>query len=264
MASTTCWDCETFSHMTPVDGSVSVRSGALRERVMACFRCDNCAALNIAMANQWMEHGDPLKWLTAKRNLVWKPLPEPEQPEWDFPDVPLPIASAASEAYECWYHADANRAAVIMARAVIEATAKDKGIKKGTLLDKIDAMSHLVREHVRRGAHEVRLLGNDMAHGDLGEEVTDEDAELVLTLMSKVLDDVYQSPAEVARAEAAREARKRQQAAQARLLAKAAESMASGQKPLTVTVVDGKVVTRTSSASSASSARPQSDQAPLI
>lgn len=73
-------------------------------------------------------------------------------------------------------------------------------------------MSGTIRQHVRDGAHEIRLLGNEMAHGDLGAKVTAEDAELVLTLMSEVLDDVYQSPARVARAQAAREARKQQQA----------------------------------------------------
>ncbi|HET9894609.1 MAG TPA: DUF4145 domain-containing protein [Streptosporangiaceae bacterium] len=197
--------------MTPVEGSVAVRSGRLRDRVMGCFRCDNCGALNIAIAYKWIQDVDPLAWLASKKFQDWKPEPEPEEPVWDFPDVPTAIAAAAHEAHACWYR-DANRSAVLMARAVIEATAKNKGIAKGSLLDKVDAMSAMIRPHVRQGAHEVRLLGNDMAHGDFIRPVSEEDAKLVLTLMDEVLDDVYQSPARVARAQAAREARRQRQA----------------------------------------------------
>jgi hypothetical protein len=96
-----------------------------------------------------------------------------------------------------------------MARSVIEATAKDKGITDGPLIFKIDAMLErgLIRPHVRDGAHEVRYLGNEMAHGDFLQPVSPADADLVLTLMAEVLGDVYQSPARVARAKTVREAR---------------------------------------------------------
>jgi hypothetical protein len=210
---------------------------------MGCFRCDNCGALNIAIGKKWSDSDeDPLRWLARKRNLEWKPEPPEEEPAWEFPDVPPDIADAAAEAYVCWYRADANRGAVIVARAVIEATAKDKGITKGRLIEKIDAMSALIRPHVRQGAHEIRLLGNDMAHGDLAEHVTNEDAELVLRLMSEVLDDVYQSPARVARAKAAREARKQQQLYLAALKeGKLPSAQFPRLKPMTMTSVEGKL-----------------------
>lgn len=208
---------------------------------MGCFRCDNCGALNIAIAHKWVQGEDPLAWLASKKYQEWKPEPEPEEPVWDFPDVPVEIAAAASEAHACWYR-DANRAAVLMARAVIEATAKNKGITKGVLLDKIDAMSDMIRPHVRRGAHEVRLLGNDMAHGDFVHAVSDEDAKLVLTLMDEVLGDVYQSPARVARAQAAREERRQQQALAAAIRdgkvipAQMTPAMMNAVKPLTISI----------------------------
>lgn len=116
-----------------------------------------------------------------------------------------------------------GRAAVLMARSVIEATAKDKGVTTGSLIDKIEALSDLVRPHVRDGAHQIRLLGNDMAHGDFAQDVSSEDATLVLTLMNEVIDDVYQSPARVGRAQAAREARKQ---AEAKLAAQLEEAKA--------------------------------------
>ena len=55
----------------------------------------------------------------------------------------------------------------MLARAVIEATAKDQGIAKGTLHDKIEAMATngLIRTMIKDAAHGVRELGNEMAHG---------------------------------------------------------------------------------------------------
>ncbi|MBA8958188.1 hypothetical protein JOJ86_001479 [Rhodococcus percolatus] len=142
---------------------------------------------------------------------------ELSQTEWfpvrvvrqDFPDVPEAIASAATEATAA-LSSGLNRAAVLLARSVVEATAKDQGVTSGNLASKIDTMceKRLIREHIRAGAHEIRYLGNDMAHGDFVVEVPAEDAELVVTLMSEVLDEVYQSPARVKKATDARQARK--------------------------------------------------------
>jgi hypothetical protein len=98
---------------------------------------------------------------------------------------------------------------VLLARSVIEATAKDKGMATGSLMAKIDAMyeARLIREDIRDGAHEVRYLANDAAHGDFADPVPQADAELILTLMDEVLEEVYQSPARVARRREARLAR---------------------------------------------------------
>ncbi|MGA4731007.1 DUF4145 domain-containing protein [Micromonospora taraxaci] len=125
-----------------------------------------------------------------------------------FTDVPEHIAGAADEAYRC-FSIGARRAAVLLARSVIEATAKDKQITSGSLLAKIDALyaGGFIREHIKDGAHEVRHLGNDMAHGDFVEPVDSDDVELTLTLMGEVLEEVFQSPARVQRARDKRAAR---------------------------------------------------------
>lgn len=184
--------------MTPVKGSASLTSGFFRDRVMGCFRCDGCGALNVAIAKGRPGSQDPLDFLAARSNLEWHPQIAPEAPEHDFPDVPQEIADAAAEAHACRRSPTPAGRAVLLARSVIGATAKEQGIKGGTLLAKIGAMSNMIRPHVRDGAHEVRLLGNDMAHGDFVRDVSPEDADLVLTLMSEVLDGVYQSPARAA------------------------------------------------------------------
>lgn len=206
MTGTKCWDCGATAHMSQIDGAVSVTRRGLRYRVQGCYRCDGCQALNIAVATGLPGNEDPLAWLTRKKNKEWLPQPPRVVPVMTFPDVPPQIAAAASEAYRCRTIANANRAAILLARSVIEATAKDKGITDGSLIQKINKLhdERLVRPDVRDGAHEVRHLGNDMAHGDFVDDVSPEDADVVLALMREVLVEVYQSPARVARAQAAR------------------------------------------------------------
>jgi hypothetical protein len=208
--------------MTPIDEAVSITRQVIRDRVMGCFRCDGCQALNIAVAVGFLGDHDPLTWLAKKKNKEWLPKPPRAIPVKSFPDVPAEIAAAASEAHRCRTMANANRAAILLARGVLEATAKDKGITSGGLFAKIDRMhqERLVRPDVRDGAHEVRAFGNDMAHGDFIQHVTPEEADLVLALMDEVLVEVYQSPARVARAQAARQER---EANRARIAAVVAE-----------------------------------------
>lgn len=207
--------------MTPIEGSASATRKLVRIQVMGCFRCDNCHAPSIAAATGLPGNEDPLIWLAKKKSQEWHPEPPRLIPIKSFPDVPPEIASAASEAHTC-RNANAKRAAILMARSVIEATAKDKGITTGNLVSKVDQMhdKRLIRPDVRDGAHEIRQFGNDMAHGDFVHTVSLEDTDLVLALMDEVLDEVYQSPARVAKAKAAREAR---EALNAKLAAASAE-----------------------------------------
>ena len=90
--------------------------------------------------------------------------------------------------------------AILMARTVIEATAKDKGILRGTLQSKIEELqaSNWLREHIKESAHEIRHFGNDMAHGDITLSVDEMDVVEVLALMDEILNEVYQSHARLA------------------------------------------------------------------
>ncbi len=196
--------------MTPISGSASTTRRAILVEVTGCFRCDNCQVPSIAKATGLPGDQDLLAWLARKKKVQWIPQPPRVIPLKVFPDVPTEIASAASEAYRCRQVCNANRAAIIMARCVIEATAKDRGITAGPLISKIDELheQRLIRPDVRDGAHEIRQFGNDVAHGDFVRDARSEEADLVLALMDAVLGDVYQSPAQVARAKAAREQRR--------------------------------------------------------
>ena len=179
--------------------------------LMGVFACDNCKRYLVGWGrvnrDLLRDSGDAEAWFdSAGGSAYWVPQVGTGK---QYEDVPEMIAQAASEAHEC-YSINAHRAAVLLARAVIEATAKAKGIMKGTLEAKIDAMAE--HGHVRTGtrdeAHEIRHLGNDMAHGDFDDEVTADDAEAVLMLMGGVLAEVFQQPAVAAKLKARREANK--------------------------------------------------------
>lgn len=118
-----------------------------------------------------------------------------------FPDVPHQIADTAAEAHAC-LSIQAYRGAVALARAVVEATAKDQGIVNGPLARKIDDLHSAghIREITRQVAHEIREGGNEIAHGDLGDEpMPAEDAEAIVRLMDEILHEVYQGPAAMLR-----------------------------------------------------------------
>jgi len=66
----------------------------------------------------------------------------------------------------------------------------------------------ILSELVRDQAHEVRFLGNDMAHGDFVEPVSTEEADEILELMAEVLHAVFEMPAQLLRRKEARIAKK--------------------------------------------------------
>lgn len=171
------------------------------------FSCDNCQHISVAWHSS--EEKSSFPSFDAEERLEWmiqyaEWLPKVGIPK-DFSDVPEHIAKAASEAHEC-LSIKAYRAAVMLARSVVEATAKEKGITTGKLVSKIDALHQqgMIRTHVKEAAHEIRYLGNDMAHGDFVNPVSSEEAEETLGLMGEVLHEVFQSPAKIDRLRTAR------------------------------------------------------------
>ncbi len=153
----------------------------------ATFRCETCNALSVGF---FVPDHDSISGM----NVRWMPVPGTKRES--FADVPLPVADAAAEAVLC-LQSGALRGAILLARAVIEATAKDNGIASGSLSQKIDQLHErgYIRTYLKEGAHEVRYTGNDMAHGDFPATISSKDAEVLLQLMREVLMEVYQDPA---------------------------------------------------------------------
>ncbi|MCO7238774.1 DUF4145 domain-containing protein [Aeromicrobium sp. CnD17-E] len=193
-----CPRCEARTqYITQAVGSAKNQNAFYAEpAVNAYLQCTSCTFV----------FGGVLDAYSHTKVLDWWPRRIVSQ---TFEDVPDHIASAASEAYVC-LGAGAYRAAGAMARAVVEATAKDKKIVKGQIYDKVESMyeMRLIREHIRDAAHEVRHFGNDMAHGDFVNDVTEAEAEATLELMAEVLNEVYQSPRRVEKRREARLAKK--------------------------------------------------------
>lgn len=203
MPSRVCAFCERHSQMTPLAEPHETDNG----HRAGAFACGYCKEINVAVytggrtGSSWAA-----TFHTMDDALTWFPLAVSAK---QYPDVPEHAAGAASEAHQA-HSILAYRAAVLLARSVIEATAKDRGNERGNLHDKIEALhtKGLLRAHVRDAAHEVRHLGNDLAHGDFVLPVDAVEADEILTLMDEVLDEVYQSPARVKNRKDARLAKK--------------------------------------------------------
>jgi hypothetical protein len=130
----------------------------------------------------------------------------------DFPrieDVPEHIARAAEEVHLDLKYSN-FRSATMLARAVVEATCKEKGITSGKLFAKIEQLHTQgdIRALIKDAAHEIRHLGNDMAHGDFIDPITEEEATEIVSLMDELLTEVFQSPARISRVQQARLAKK--------------------------------------------------------
>ncbi len=173
-----------------------------RQILVAAYQCMVCQGMSVALADAPMQTPPNAKaWFDSVSNLsdsaiTWRPSAIQTRV---YVDVPRHIADAATEAFES-HSAGHYRAAILLARSVIEATAKDKGITAGNLKTKIEALKaqNFIRPHIEAVAHGIRGYANDMAHGDFVAAVTVEESALVIQLMGEILDEVYQSPARLA------------------------------------------------------------------
>lgn len=208
MANATCGRCGYKTWMREAGEAVVIEPAegyGDRQREEQAHACASCGRLSIRTVTYTYE-SDPD--YSEVLNEEWIPHHLDLR---EFNDVPAHIAAAASEVTQC-LSAGAYRAAGALARAVIEATAKEKGITSGQLGTKISAMHEqvLIRGHIKDAAHEVRHFGNNMAHGDFIDPIDKEEAAVAVELMCEVLNEVFQSPAKIARATAAREAKKQE------------------------------------------------------
>lgn len=209
MASTDCGWCGRLVHLDAVSPLFTVAEAG-HMITEAAYQCPNCGRLVIAWEAAGTYHARSEKDEAQRREWGHSVQFVPgRRDSTSFPDVPDHIAQAATEATLC-LSVSAFRAVGALARAVIEATAKDKRAEASTLSDRINALAEAghVRKHTQEQAHEVRHFGNGMAHGDFTDPLSREDAEEIVTLMAEILDEVYQSPARLKHVKAAREAKR--------------------------------------------------------
>jgi hypothetical protein len=202
MATTVCAYCNSTSHMTIRWGEIY--QGGNEVRLAAT--CDNCR--NVSLANGKINYSQKASHSVDVGHVSAAISGFEEQLEWwprvgvspTISDVPDDIAKAAREAYSS-ASINNHMAAILMARTVVEATAKNKNITSGTLASKINAMkdAQLIRPSIAEQAHEIRFMGNDMAHGDIADQPDYIDSEEILALMAEVLSEVFQGPARLER-----------------------------------------------------------------
>jgi hypothetical protein len=179
--------------------------------VVVAYQCSVCNGISVGIVTTPLQTAPNLsQWIDNQRNLsdddfTWRPTASDTR---TYQDVPTHIADAATEAFEC--HSSGHyRAAILLSRSVIEATAKEKGITTGNLKSKIEEMENqrLIRPHIKAVADGIRDYGNEMAHGDFATPVGGADSALIIQLMGEILDEVYQSPARLTRVQQAVTAR---------------------------------------------------------
>ncbi|MFF8406921.1 DUF4145 domain-containing protein [Streptomyces sp. NPDC015684] len=209
MASTICGWCGDRTHMTMVLGPYELpqavwpvnRHGSTDMDwpvYMAAFKCsnENCERLSIGWTKLHTSGAGHAKDRFPRSDLEWEPVTA-RRP--DFPDVPDEIAATASEAHAC-LSIGAAKGAVALARAVVEATAKVKGIASNGIQSKINALrdAQIISPLTAATSERIRQDGNSIAHGDIGEEpISTDDATAILEFMDALLDEVFQRPAKL-------------------------------------------------------------------
>lgn len=193
-----CWQCETKASMTPNGDPIRTEDGRAWTRA---YRCDNCGYQSIGVLQTTSKSGVSYASTDAfdgfYANIEWLPAHILGR---RFDDVPDAIADAASEAYAC-YSIRSYRAAALLARGVTEAICKDQGIANGNLKAKIDELEkqRKISPLTAETAHEIRFVGNDMAHGDFVNGIGEEECDDLLNFMSSLLEEIYQRPANLTR-----------------------------------------------------------------
>lgn len=199
MASRLCWYCGLEAHMSGASQPQYGESFTAR-----AYTCDSCGMLSFAVYGANLELL-PIHFEDRISDCVWYPQrPRVRQ----HVGVSVNIGEAASEAYRC-HQFGAYRAAALMARSVVESIAKDQGITSGNLKAKIDQMveSRILPPFLGEAAHEIRFFGNEMAHGDFIEKVSEEECDDVLSFMETIIETVYEQPLRLRRVQEARQRR---------------------------------------------------------
>ncbi|MEV6543399.1 DUF4145 domain-containing protein [Streptomyces sp. NPDC051665] len=210
MATTNCGWCDVLTHMIPSSQDpirVPNPAGYGDPVFMSTFQCSNehCSRYSIGYTTSRSQYLSREQFIVMP--MEWEPA-NVRRP--NFPDVPDRIAETASEAHVC-LSVGAARGAVALARAVVEATAKEKSITTGSLMQKIDEMANrgIIRELTKETAHAIRDGGNEIAHGDItNDPMPLEDATAIVEFMDSLLEEVFQHPAKLNRLRQSHQSRK--------------------------------------------------------
>lgn len=201
---TICAFCKSQSVMDQIECKL-VNEGRSYIRWAAVFTCHNCRMYMVAVASISRDiarlRGTPAEHRAIAAaddygTVHWYPKLSSAP---DYNDTPAHIERGAAEAHVCLDQGQLI-ASAITARATIEAIAKHHGIKDRINLEKkIDALKdrQLIYPLLADQAHQIRLVGNDMAHGDFEDLPTKDEVTIVVDFMDMLIDVLYQQPAKL-------------------------------------------------------------------
>lgn len=146
--------------------------------------------------------------------------------KFDADGVPDEVAAEFSEALSC-FHDGHFIAAMLVGRRVLQVAVRSVVGKLDTLEKEIEAVpDDKLSKQLKAQATHIRWGGNDAAHAD---PVDADDVDLMLDYVGQILEALYTRPAELARLNEKREAKKKA-VAEAKAAAKAkAEAEADGK-----------------------------------
>lgn len=201
MLSGTCAFCGNKTHFTARVGRVIERLpiGDWAYSLEIAATCDACHRFNVARGvrdfRRSLEEGAILMagqaTIEGEDMVIASWSPPPVRPV-DLAFIPPGVAGFFKEANEA-LSIGAYRAVLLLVRSTIEAAAKSAKVTTGSLVTKINKLHEdgHIREAAKEMAHALRILGNDMAHGDIDGVPTKEDAEDSLLIARYILDDIY-------------------------------------------------------------------------
>jgi hypothetical protein len=131
----------------------------------------------------------------------------PEVIDIDLSDLPDDIVDSLTEALTC-HSVRCYKAAAIMIRRTLEEVCADQGVTKGTLVEKLTALSQqvIIPADLVDGLHDLRLLGNDAAHLEARayKDIGRQEVELGVEVVKLLLVSLYQTRGIVERLRAMR------------------------------------------------------------
>lgn len=136
-------------------------------------------------------------------NRVRRVYPFPETSASNFHQaIPDKMREDFGEVRRCWY-IGANKGVVVMCRRVMQHIALDKGATGRNLMEQINNMlvKGLITQSLHNAAQEVRYFGNFGAHprDDNLDDISEDDAKIVMDIVNQFLVDLYIRPSEVAK-----------------------------------------------------------------
>ncbi len=214
MASTTCWHCHLHSQMIPYMANENdfygqpspsysifpipeyVKEGEDDSSHLAIYTCANCGYPNIAELRPIKSPFDDLNLDNVNRWLPIEPIGK------QYKDVPVEIASVASEVHRC-FQIGAYRAAVTLSRTALEGIVEEQedAPSNKALYQRIQALadSGKLKARTSKAATAIRLCGNASVH-EPTRNIDREFAEIVVEVLDSVIDDLYANPSLVTRA----------------------------------------------------------------